>query len=434
MGHITGKEIYRKLGDNLPLRTPWSNALYEILKELYTPEEAQLVCIMPYGMSNLDRIARLSKLDKNVARNLLDVLCDKGLVIDAWIRDEYYYMPSPMVIGIFEFTMMRTGGNLNSKKWARLFQAYMHDDKSFIGANFGAGQKVGPMRTLPHEEVIQDSAHMEILDYEKATEIVEQSNRFSMAYCPCRHEKLHLGTKTCKTPIDNCSSFGIGADYLIRHKLAREVTKSEMLENVARSKQMGLVLNADNVQKNLTYLCHCCKCCCSALHGISRLGYPNSIVTSSFISEVDEDLCTGCGKCAQACPIEIIEMVPIDDPSTKKKANPVVDKSICLGCGVCALSCNKKAIQLVKREKRVIHPGTTFKRIILQSLERGTLQNQLFDDPGNITHKFMRGMIGGFLRLPPVKKGLMSDRLRSRFLAAMKKGAAMQGKGWALDI
>jgi len=437
MGHVTGKGIYRNLGDkvdNLPLRTPWNDAFYQILKELYTPDEAQLICNMPYGMSNLDRIARLSKLDKTAARNLLDGLCDKGLVIDAWIHDEYYYMPSPMVIGIFEFTMMRTAGNLNSKKWAELFLTYMRGDKSFIDANFGAGQKVGPMRTLPHEEAIEDAAHMEILDYEKASEIVEQSDRFSMAYCPCRHEKYHLGLKTCDTPLDNCSSFGIGADYLIRHKLAREVTKTEMLENVARSKELGLVLNADNVRKNLTYMCHCCKCCCNALHGISKLGYPNSIVTSNFISEVDEDLCAGCGKCAKACPIDIIEMVPIVNPASKKKAKPVVDKSICLGCGVCALNCNKKAMKLVKREKRMIHPETTFERIILQCLERGTLQNQLFDDPRNITHKFMRGLIGGFLRLPAVKKGLMSDGLRSRFLEAMKKGAAMQGKGWALDI
>jgi len=32
--------------------------------------------------------------------------------------------------------------------------------------------------------------------------------------------------------------------------------------------------------------------------------------------------------------------------------------------------------------------------------------------------------VGGFLRLPPVKKALMSDTLRSRFLSAMAAGAA----------
>jgi len=36
----------------------------------------------------------------------------------------------------------------------------------------------------------------------------------------------------------------------------------------------------------------------------------------------------------------------------------------------------------------------------------------------------MRGIVGGFLRLPPVKRALMSDTLRSRFLSAMAAGAA----------
>ncbi len=77
-------------------------------------------------------------------------------------------------------------------------------------------------------------------------------------------------------------------------------------------------------------------------------------------------------------------------------------------------------MSLVKREKRVLHPETTFERVILQSLEGGTLQNLMFDNPQSITQKFMRGFVGGFLRLPPVKASLMSDMLRSSFLNAMK--------------
>jgi hypothetical protein len=82
----------------------------------------------------------------------------------------------------------------------------------------------------------------------------------------------------------------------------------------------------------------------------------------------------------------------------------------------------------VKREKRVLHPETTFERIILQCLERGTLQNQIFDNPQSITQKFMRGFVGGFLRLFPVKAALMSDMLRSSFLSVMASGVQKQGK------
>ena len=70
----------------------------------------------------------------------------------------------------------------------------------------------------------------------------------------------------------------------------------------------------------------------------------------------------------------------------------------------------------------MLHPESTFERVILQCLEKGTLQNQLFDNPRSITHGVMRSIMGGFLQLPPVKKALMSDTLRSTFLNALISG------------
>jgi hypothetical protein len=46
----------------------------------------------------------------------------------------------------------------------------------------------------------------------------------------------------------------------------------------------------------------------------------------------------------------------------------------------------------------------------------------------------MRAFVGAFLKLPPVKKALLSDRLRSSFLNAMKDGVRRQGKEWVLDL
>ncbi len=437
MGHIISKDIYRQLGkkiNGLQVKAPWNKAFYEILKELYTPEEADVLIKMPYGMSSFDRVAKITKCDETNLRRILDSLCTKGLVFDIWINDKYHYMPSPMVIGIFEMTMMRVGANLNSKTWARMFHEYMHGDDTFYAENFKHGERTSVIRALPHEEAFEDTAFVEVLDYEKATSIVEESDRFAIGLCSCRHEKLHIGEKTCDVPLEKCSSFGHAADYLIRHNMAVEVSKEEMLENNARSKELQLVFAADNVQKNVTFICHCCKCCCNVLLGISKHGYPNTLVTSNYICEIDEDKCTGCEKCEKDCPIGAIEMIPIEHPKTKKPKNPRVDTAICLGCGVCALRCHKDAVRLVKREQRVLHPETTFERVILMCLERGTLQNQLFDNPQSMTQEVMRGIVGAFLKLPPVKRALMSDTLRSSFLASLKKGTTAQGKGWQTQM
>jgi ferredoxin len=437
MAHGGGKEIYRELGrkiDALPARAPWNQALYEILKELYTPREAAVLVRMPCNLSSFEEVLRCTKGDPAQLRATLDGLCEKGLVFDIWVEDGYRYVPAPLVIGIFEMTMMRTRGELRYAEWARRFHDYMHGDDAFYAANFARGEKVSVARALPYEETIAATEHVEILDYERAAAIVATSSRCAIGICSCRHEKLHTGRKRCETPLETCSAFGHAAEVMIRHGLAREVAKSEMRENIARSRELGLALTADNVQKNVTFICHCCGCCCNLMLGITQHGYPNTIVTSTYLPTIDTQQCTGCGKCAGACPIQAIEMVTAAEPPPKSPRKPRPAASLCLGCGVCALACPRSAIRLVKRPQRVLHPETTFERILLASLERGTLQNQLFSDPGRITHRFLRGLIGGFLRLPPVKRALMSDLLRSRFLATMKSGVRKQGKAWLLEI
>jgi Fe-S-cluster-containing hydrogenase component 2 len=431
MGHLVGKDVYRELGhkiDGLTVRVPWSETLRAILTELYSAEDAALIVAMPYGLARLERLERVTRIPRARLEGQLESLCHRGLVMDVCVDGKYYYMPSPMVIGIFEFTMMRTGGNLDLKKLARLFHDYM-DEGDFLRVNFGEGQQVSIMRSVPHEGSVRPEEYVEVLDYEKATAIVENTARFGMGLCACRHEAQHLGTKQCQAPLDNCSTLGpVSVDFMVRNDLAREVSKTEMLENLARSRELGLVINADNVKKNVTFFCHCCHDCCAVLKGVREFGYPNAVVTSNFVARSDQSLCKGCNTCSKKCPIDAIPRVPDPDPRFKKFGRPQVDESICLGCGVCTITCKSGAMKLHRRAQRVLHPENVFERTILQCLERGTLQNQLFDDPSSKTQAFMRGLLGGFLRLSPVKQALMSDTLRSRFLSVMKQGATKQGK------
>ncbi len=437
MGHTVAKDAYDHLGeklDRLAIRTPWNETLRRILVELYTPEEAELLVRMPYGLADLERIVRVTGTDGPRLRTLLEGLCAKGLVVDLQLRERTYYAVSPLVIGIFEFTMMRTRGELNTREWARLFHDYLGGDGAFYAANFARGEAVTPLRTLPHEGTVREGPHVEILDYEKASAIVDTADRFAVGICSCRHEKHHVGEKACDVPLELCASFGLAADYLVRNGLAREISRTEMRENLARGRELGLVFNADNVRRNVSFICHCCKDCCNVLRGISRYGFPNAVVTSSWMMEPDDARCTGCGACAKACPIDAIKTVPREEGAPSKKRVARVDRAVCIGCGVCALKCPTGAAGLAKRGSRVLHPATTFERMILQCLERGTLPYQLFDEPDRVTHRILRGFLGGVFRLPPVQRALMSRVLRSTFLAAIKVGARAGGKGWMLDI
>ncbi|HEX9074912.1 MAG TPA: 4Fe-4S dicluster domain-containing protein [Anaerolineae bacterium] len=134
------------------------------------------------------------------------------------------------------------------------------------------------------------------------------------------------------------------------------------------------------------------------------------------------------GRCVDPCPVNAIEVVAGESKRSKRGKVIKIDADACIGCGVCRLSCALDGIALVKRKQRVLTPEDTFERVILMSLERGTLQNQLFDDPSSLTQGALRGIVGAFLRLPPVKQKLMSDQMRSSFLDAMRSGARKQRK------
>ncbi|ABK98109.1 4Fe-4S binding protein [Pelobacter propionicus] len=435
MGHLVGKDVFRRLGrklDGLEIRVPWNEKLHAVLKELYSAEEAELIVRMPYGLSTVQEIERASGQESATVLRLLGEMTRKGLVMDLWLGGEYRYTPSPMIVGLFEFTLMRVGPDLNTREWARLLHDYM--DEAFCEANWGDGSCFSIFRTLPHEEALRQAECAEILDYDKASALIAGTKRFSIGLCSCRHEMLHLGEKSCDTPLESCTQFGYAAEMMIRNGLGREVGRREMKEHFARSRDLGLVLTADNVRKNMRFVCHCCSCCCYLLRGISRHGFTGIILTSGYIAGITREKCSGCGLCAQACPINAIAMVAADTRSPKRKQDAVIDTAICLGCGVCALKCPSGACRLTSREQRVITPESTFERVMLHSLEKGTLQNLLFDNPARIDQTFLRFFTGAFLRLPPVKRALLSDSLRSVFLATVKGGVRRQGRGWALEL
>jgi ferredoxin len=436
MGHLVGKDLFQELGkkiDGLEMRTPWNDRLYAVLKELYAPEEAELVIKMPYGLSTLERLEKVTGHGRAELQRILESLTVKGLVMDLCIRDTYRYAPSPFIIGIFEFTMMRMGPDARPSEWAKLLHDYM--DREFAAANLGHGERHSTFRALPHEGTVASSEHAEILDHEKASALLAREKRFSIGICSCRHEKHHLGKKKCDIPLETCTQFGLAADFMIRNKLAREVTRAEVEEVFALSRAKGLVLVADNVKVNMRFVCHCCSCCCNLMRMINEFGYPNLVVTSSYIAEIDAKECSGCEQCVEACPVRAISVKPAaNHAGGGATPPPKVDEALCLGCGVCALGCTTGACALKKRGQRVIHPETTFERLMLQCLEQGTLQNQIFDDPGRIDHKFMRAFVGAFLRMPRVKQALLGDELRSRFLGAMKSGVKMKGKGFVLEV
>ena len=59
------------------------------------------------------------------------------------------------------------------------------------------------------------------------------------------------------------------------------------------------------------------------------------VVRAPFVSHIDERVCRGCGRCAEACEWTAIEMVDLENGLKLAR----VDEAACTGCGVCATVC-----------------------------------------------------------------------------------------------
>lgn len=93
-----------------------------------------------------------------------------------------------------------------------------------------------------------------------------------------------------------------------------------------------------------------------------------------------------------------------------------VDNEVCLGCGVCVRSCPINSIELVRREVQVITPVNSSHRFVLQAIEKGTLQNLIFDNQAFANHRAMAAVFGAILKLPPLKQMMASKQFKSIYL------------------
>lgn len=420
MGHLTTKDAYKNLQQRINWFTqgaPESETLYKILQVLFTAKEAKWVSMLPIRPFTIKRAARIWNTTESKAEKLLDHLCEKGLMVDSWDNDTRRFVLPPPMIGFFEFALMRTRGDIDQKYLSELFHQYLNVEEDFIKEIF-TGLDTPLMRTFVQEPVLLTEHANHILDYERATQIIEESTYVGVGTCYCRHKNYHLGIECQQhAPLETCLSFNNVARSLSEHGgYTRLISKEEAKDILAMAYDYNLVQIGENVREDPAFLCNCCSCCCEALGAAKKFGPMHPIETTNFISKVDPDKCIGCGKCAKICPVLAISM---------KDKKPVIDQSICLGCGVCVRNCHAKAIGLDLRSNKVITPVNSTHRFVVQAIEKGTLQNLIFDNQAFASHRALAAVLGVILKLPPMKQALASKQLKSiyldKLLASKKK-------------
>jgi ferredoxin len=420
MAHLAARSGYEQLASRLnkyPQGAPPSDLLYKILGLLMSEKEAALVALVPIKPFTAKTAARAWKMGLAEAENTLDTLASRALLIDAQGRKNRYYVLPPPMAGFFEFSMMRLRGDLDQKLLAELYYQYITVEEDFIKALFTQGEtQLG--RVFVNEPVLTNENALHVLDYERASEVIKTASHRGVGLCYCRHKMEHVG-RACDAPQDICMTFNATAGSLIRHGYAREVDVAEGLALLDEARERNLVQFGENVRNRVSFICNCCGCCCEALTAQRRFGLLNPVHTTNFLPVVDPASCTGCGSCAAVCPVEAMTLVSANDPKRPQKKRAKVDGRLCLGCGVCVRVCKTGSLALVSRPKRVITPLDSVHKAVLMAIERGKLQNLIFDNQALASRRAMAAILGVILALPPLKQALASKQMKSRYLETL---------------
>ncbi len=420
MAHHLRKQGYARLVDRLnrfPQGAPPSELLDSILKILFTEEEAGLISALPIKPFTADKAAKIWKMPLSKARQTLDELASRAMMVDIDQDGTTWYALPPPMAGFFEFSMMRVRKNIDQKLLSELFYQYLNVEEDFIKELFTVGEtQLG--RVFIHEPVLSNEYAVHVLDYERASEVVKTASHMGIGTCYCRHKMTHVG-RACDNPLEICMTFNTTARSLIKYGHARPVDVAEGMDLLNQAYESNLVQFGENVRLGVNFICNCCGCCCEAMIAARKFASLNPVHTSNFIPDIDDQTCTGCGKCVSVCPVEAMCLVSANDAKKTKRKKARLDRDICLGCGLCVRSCTEESLKLVPLPQRVITPRDGVRRVVNMAIERGKLQHLIFENQVLFSHRALAAVLGVIFRLPPVTRLMANRQIRSRYVETL---------------
>ena len=347
-------EKLRELLDTHPIGCPYSQEIIEILKILFTENEANAALGLGFMPFNIKQIAQRANIDPQEAGIHLESLANKGLVFSIEKNEvkKYALLNS---IQIFENPYRKGIHDETIKKLTPLWKKYRSTSLPSLG-----GKSATILRVIPIEKKIKSTA--EVLPYEKVYDMIDNAKVMGVSHCACREFE-----QKCDSPREGCMIFGSTCTYLVERGFARYLSKEEMKHKLKEFDDMGLVRQVNNTSDRLELICHCCSCCCGFLSALKDYDNPRAFTRSGFLPVRDLGKCIGCGICAEKrCPMKAIEMI---------EEKPVVKIERCIGCGLCSTGCPQDAIRM-ERSVDVTEPPSSYMDLGMRLLqEKGKLED-----------------------------------------------------------
>ena len=341
-------DVYIRLAEHLKdlvMGYPYSDALIDMLKEMFSPVEARVALAIPNDLAPLevvdaDRIVSLADMPETQVLNALASLAERNMIYSANTKEG---VPgySLLQVGYGMPQIFFWGGKRDetAKKMAGLVLKYftVPVTREVYG---GTATKT---YTYTPSSLHVDVPMQGVMPNEQMGFIIEATEKIGLANCPCRMSATILGRTDCTHSIEVCLKYDEMAEFVISRGLAREISKDEAIDILARCEKEGLVHMVDNARGQVKHTCNCCGHYCWNVGIINRRKIPrDQLMAVYFTRETELEACMGCGACAEICPVTAVTMV--DDL-------PLVDPDWCIGCGVCAVSCPTGVISITRRNR-----------------------------------------------------------------------------------
>ena len=342
------QEVYRQLLEVMKKRGGFYSGMdipefYEMVEELFTPEEAEVNNAMPGGFFTAKDMAKQMGRDEAEIEEILEVMANKGTCLALNRDGTQFYQSSMFMVGILEYQFMTGKTTDRDKKIARLIAAYEKAYEEKADAN-----EVWEKMTFPITRVITVDATVEpsnqVQTYDQVQTYIDKYDPISVSSCYCRHAAALRGEDTHGMPIDTCLQFGMGAKFAFERLGARKLTKKEAREVLDRAEEAGLIhtiANRQDMSGSLDFICSCDRWHCVVVSAALAQPKPGLFFNSGFEPRFDPELCVACGRCIERCPPEALTLGKDDVPE--------VDLDRCFGCAVCATGCPAKAITMVNK-------------------------------------------------------------------------------------